>query len=401
MRFPGVSPESLPESLPGSPLHVTVTASVRPLRDVRLCVYPSSPASLPLLDFGALVPSSTLKASCCQGVGLAACHTLGLLVTSESEHHLESTLSVWTLPAPWGSGPGPGITLVCTLGGEGSPPPMQFKFGVLSGMLAFLPPAAPVRVGASTPPLLLVADQDNDAVHLVDVVGRAHVGYVAAPGLIAGPCGVAASANGASPLVAVSAWKEYSSGDHVVHLFASNGTTWDGVRVIGGGFGDPGAADGQLQMPSGLRFSADGTAIIVVDGHNDRVSLFRVGDGGFVRHIATGMDEPNDVEEVEGGWAVTCLGPHTVEFVGSGGGGGGRPCLEKAGGVSGSGDEDVWHPTTLAQVPGLGLVVRDNCNLQIRVRCTASRCFENAQCLFPHCECVVCVRARACACVCV
>ena len=166
--------------------------------------------------------------------------------------------------------------------------------------------------------------------HIVDVTRRVHAGYLAAPGSIAGPTGVAAS--WASPLVAVSAWRRGDSGDHVVHVYAGSGSGWEAVRVIGGGFGGPGAADGQLNWPFGLRFSADGSAVCVADRWNGRVSVFRVGDGGFVRHIATGLSRPCDVEEVEGGWLVACGHPwHTVKFVG-GGSSDGRPSLGKAGG---------------------------------------------------------------------
>ena len=48
-----------------------------------------------------------------------------------------------------------------------------------SGHLAFSGPA--------TARLFLVTDAGHDVVHVIDVVGRVHVGYVAAPGTIAGP----------------------------------------------------------------------------------------------------------------------------------------------------------------------------------------------------------------------
>jgi hypothetical protein len=91
-------------------------------------------------------------------------------------------------------------------------------------------------------------------------------------------------------------------------------------------------------MPFGLRFSGDESAVCVADAENNRVSMFRVGDGGFLRHIATELWGPVDVEEVEGGWLVACDGSHTVDFVDAGSGGG-RP-LGKAGGGFGSGDGD-------------------------------------------------------------
>jgi DNA-binding beta-propeller fold protein YncE len=246
---------------------------------------------------------------------------------------------------------------------------MQFKFGSgdgYSGFLAFTPPGNNNAPG----PLLLVADVDADAVHLVDVVGRSHAGYVAPPGSMAGPRGVAAS--GISPLVAVSVWKDYFSGEHVVVVYRGGGTVWEAARVIGGGFGGPGSLDGQLKSPLGLRFGGDGSAIFVADANSGRASVFRVGDGGFVKHIATGLISPWDVEEVEGGWLVACCGSHTVEFVcdGVGGDGGGRPSLGKAGGGYGSGDGEFWGPTALAVVPGLGLVVREAGNRRLQVFAT-------------------------------
>ena len=105
--------------------------------------------------------------------------------------------------------------------------------------------------------------------------------------------------------------------------------------------------------PRGLRFSADGSAVCVAA--SDHVSLFRVADGAFVWHIATGVRNPYDVEEVEGGWAVACCGSHAVEFVGADG----RSLLGKAGGMYGDGNGEFCHPAALALVPGLGLVVRE------------------------------------------
>jgi hypothetical protein len=230
--------------------------------------------------------------------------------------------------------------LLCTLGDPSSPAPMQFKFsdGDLSGWMAFTGPA--------TSRLLLVTDAGHDAVHVIDVVGGVHVGYVAAPGAIAGPRGVAARGS----LAAVSSWKISWHGENVVRLFEGSGASWTAVRVLAGGFWGRGSADGQLYGPFGLRFSGDGTELVVADADNHRVSMFRVEDGAFVRQVATGLSRPYDVEECEGGWLVACHHTHTVEFVSGGvdGGGAGRPRLAE------------WcHPSALALVPGLGLVVRD------------------------------------------
>ncbi len=122
------------------------------------------------------------------------------------------------------TGGGDGLTLVCTLGGAGSAAPMQFKFAVGGGRLAFLP----ATTASLSRPLLLATDAGVDAVHLVDVVGRSHAGYLAPPGSIAGPRGVAAS--GTSPLVVISAWKEWDSGDHVVVVYKGSGAAWQRGR---------------------------------------------------------------------------------------------------------------------------------------------------------------------------
>jgi hypothetical protein len=123
-------------------------------------------------------------------------------------------------------------------------------------------------------------------------------------------------------------------------------------------------------MPYGLRFSGDGSAIVVADRYNVRVSVFGVADGGFVRHIAKRLRNPCDVEGVEGGWLVSCSS--AVQFLGDddGGDGGGRPSLGKAGGGHGSGDGEFFGPTALAVVPGLGLVVRDCYNQRLQVFAT-------------------------------
>ncbi len=281
------------------------------------------------MSLGDLVPLPALKTRCGAGMGMAACPTLGLLVTSNSE---DNTLTVFNLPQSLSTGlrAGMGLVPVCTLGGASSPAPMQFKFydgNGPSGWMAFTGPA--------TSRLLLLTDTGHDVVHVIDVAGRVHVGYVAAPGTIAGPRGVAARGS----LVAVSAWKKGDSGEHVVRVFEGSGAMWRAVRVVSGGFGGPGGVDGQLKVPFGLRFTGDGTGLAVAEYGNHRVSMFHVEDGSFVRHVATGLDRPMDVEECEGGWLVACWRSHTIEFVGGGdvgGGGVGRARLGKGG--NGHGD---------------------------------------------------------------
>jgi hypothetical protein len=196
------------------------------------------------------------------------------------------------------------------------------------------------------------------------VAGRVHVGYVAAPGTIVGPRGVAARGS----LVAVSAWKSFYQGNHVLRLFEGSGAMWTAVRVVAGGFRGPGSADRQLHAPHGLRFTGDGTGLAVADDGNGRVSLFRVEDGSFARHVATDLEGPMDVEECEGGWLVACGYPsHIVKFVSDDVGGGGV-VRARLGGVEfeeGSGDGEFAQPSALALVPDLGLVVRDDEQCQV------------------------------------
>ena len=246
-------------------------------------------------DLTTLVPLPALRTRCGQGVGMAVCTTLGLLATSAANTNL---VNVFSLPCSSGLGASAGagaaagaaasggLTLVCTLGSAFTPAPMQFHFhdGVsASGCLAFTGPA--------TSRLLLVTDAGHGAVHVVDVNGRLHMGYVAAPGAVAGPRGVAARGS----LVAVSAWRASESGTGVVHLFEGSGASWSAVRVVAGG-------SDQLTRPFGLRFTKDGSGLVVVDRGSARVSMFRVEDGSFVRHVATELAEVRDVEECEGGW---------------------------------------------------------------------------------------------------
>ena len=148
------------------------------------------------MDLDALVPLPALKTHCGYGYGMAVCPALSLLVTSS---HRDNTLSVFALPSTFAttSGTPTGLALVCTLGGAGSPIPMQFTFidgiGGDSGYLAF--------TGPVTSRLLLVTAAGHDAVHVINVGSRTHVGYVAAPGTIAGPRGVAARGSQGYPVL--------------------------------------------------------------------------------------------------------------------------------------------------------------------------------------------------------
>jgi DNA-binding beta-propeller fold protein YncE len=75
--------------------------------------------------------------------------------------------------------------------------------------------------------------------------------------------------------------------------------------TIGTGIG---SGDGQLYLPRGVTFTADGRYILVVDGANDRVSKFSAASGAFIAHVATkavnGIWYPSDVLQCEDGSIV-------------------------------------------------------------------------------------------------
>ena len=171
-----------------------------------------------------LVPLPALHMHCGQGLGVAVCPALGLLVTS---CEIDNDLTVYSFNQQEGSPeaqPAAGdavpaghlqFSFVACLGPDSRPPlPLIFSEG--GGYLAFTD-----HSGTSSP-LLLATDAGQDAVHVIDVVGRTHVGYVAPPGMIPGPWGVAAKGH----RVAVSAWRVWSEGDHVVHVFEVRHRPW-------------------------------------------------------------------------------------------------------------------------------------------------------------------------------
>jgi hypothetical protein len=252
---------------------------------------------LPLFD--PLEPFPSLCTKVGRGRGVAVSVPLGLLVTSDEK---ERSLSVWDLHLP--SGQHDGLELVCTLGGPVGPAPMQFEFRNNSGFVAF------TRSGpACLRPLLVVTDGCMDAanlaVHVIDVVDRTHVGYVAAPGSVELPSCVAASPT--SPLVAVVGRQRVL---RTVFVYKGNAADWDLVRVIGRG-SHTGSDDYVLHWPTSMRFKRDGTAICVVDNKN--LSVFGAADGEFKGKLLLriGHNPAADAEEVDnvcGGWLIACDG---------------------------------------------------------------------------------------------
>ena len=312
---------------------------------------------------GGVDPAVARAAGCGAGTGLAVYPQLGMFVTAG-----ENTLDLWRLPYPGHAPLGVhSMTMTCMGAiGPDSDPPVEFKFACdggydagFSGSLACVP--AP---RAADSRLLLVTDHVLGAVHIVDVLSRTHTGFLAPPGSVDGPCGVAATGVGTQPLVAVSAWRSFTSLHHRVLLFTGGGTTWHLLRTI---IDCP-----LLRAPCGLRFSRDGARIAAacLDGHC--VALLACSTGELEGHVAIADDlQPVDVEELSpdgrttSGWLVACCNQQQIFMTASVPGpvDGGPPtplvplCLPTSSGA-GSGGGDGWAgPASLNAVPGLGLAV--------------------------------------------
>ena len=252
-------------------------------------------------------------------------------------------LQVFALPDDIARGTPRELVPVRTLGGVA---PMEFEFRATAPTGPFHPVNHMAFTdGGGGATLLLVADAGHDAVHVIDVVHGSHVGYVAAPGAIAKPRGVATRK---SLVAVVSALRSAYHSDFVVRVFTGGGGAWTEVRVI----------QHQPWVPNGLRFSGDGMQLAVVDYRNCRLSIFCAQDGSLLRHIMTPSwysVYPFDVEEcdiaaskgngVRAGWVMCHLG-----------------------GLAAVANEDKafteekrgfkFAPLALASVTGLGFVVR-------------------------------------------
>lgn len=274
-----------------------------------------------------LVPLPRLTTHCGRGCGVAVCLVMGVLVTA-SDHEL----LVYALPNLATLQATAGLTLLHRFGARFSTRPrhdnFRHHFGCL-GRMVF------TDLNMSTR-LLLVTDVGRDAVHVVDVANEVHNGYVAAPGTISGPQGVATRGS----LVAVSAWDENGGS---VHLFECTvGAGWTPTRVL---------ARGQLRQPFGLRFTADGAGLVVAEGRSKGcIARVSVVVGSVTRcKVNEDGDACSDVEKCKGGWLVACSDGDDVKYVGVDG----QATLGHCG-------EPLFRPVALALVPGLGLVVREN-----------------------------------------
>jgi hypothetical protein len=107
-------------------------------------------------------PVPAVTTVCGIGIGMAACPMLKVLVTASDDD-----LTVFTLPDSFAAS-GLLLTRIRSIEGVHS---LNFKFAdEYSGLMAFTGSTPATR-------LLLVTDAGNDAVHFIDVVHGAHVGY--------------------------------------------------------------------------------------------------------------------------------------------------------------------------------------------------------------------------------
>ncbi len=154
---------------------------------------------------------------------------------------------------------------------------------------------------------LLICDWGNDRV--VEVTARGEFLRAIALPVDSRPYGIAER----DGVIAVSLHR-----NHVVVLLQYGSDTVKPEVTIGSG--TRGNADGQLDSPRGVAFTADGRYILVADCLNHRVSKFSADSGAFVaRVILNGISYPTDVLQCEDGSivvahedGVTCVGKDGV-----------------------------------------------------------------------------------------
>ncbi len=278
----------------------------------------------PLLDLTPM-PSMTLAPGL--GAGMAVSPRLGLLALT---CNINATIYIYTYRDLM-------FDLHSTLGGPVSLPQLHFDFN-FNGCLAFTDPAAHDML-----PLLLVSDRGNqartkNAVHVINVLTRDHLGYVAPPGSIGIPSAVASKGS----LVAVRHW---NASEATIQLYHGEGSMWTPLRSLVHSQG--------FWTSAGFRFTNDGSHVILANCGCACLSLFRVSDGAFVKHFALGIGH-RDVESWGDGWLTTCWRQRPIHLIE----------------VHGDDDDDVCHqaawrrnggagPLMLAHLPFIGFAVRD------------------------------------------
>jgi hypothetical protein len=123
------------------------------------------------------------------------------------------------------------------------------------------------------------------------------------------PCGIAYCET--SDVIAVSLhWA------HAVVLLQYESGAVKPKGTIGSPTGAHGSGNGQLDCPTGVKFTADGCYILVADYRNSRVSKFSAASGAFIAHVATkaanGIGCPIDVLPLENGSVIVAQTANTV-----------------------------------------------------------------------------------------
>jgi tripartite motif-containing protein 71 len=181
---------------------------------------------------------------------------------------------------------------------------------------------------------LLVCDRGNNRVHELTGLGEAepqHVRFI--PAVDACRCSIALHGD----LLAV------GTNSCTIHLLSyASGAL---IRSIG----CEGSGPGQIgNCCADLRFSPDGQFIVIAEYENERLSVFRTSDGGFVKHIgacvvADGLKDL--VFAPNGELLVADYGNHRVCVFSADG-----DTLLRSWGTHGSADGQFKEPTALALV---------------------------------------------------
>jgi len=212
------------------------------------------------------------------------------------------------------------------------------------------------------PPLLLVTDHGNDAVHVLDPAHGSHQGHLVPPGTIVAPRGVSTQGS----MVAVSFWKtRHPLGDSGVALFQRSGErSWTQLWSV---TPDPLREWYKFHCPNNVRISRDGKHIAVCfDEGLGSVLLLSTRNGGAVDYLSAQLGDVWDMDECHNGWLVSHQGTYfvrpSVYFVGAQDHGKDERELAQASlpatSAPGPAQFTLGDACALVLVPGLGLVAR-------------------------------------------